>query len=63
MLHISGTIHFMIVICGTQMQNDNISRCFFSFFQNSDFLAVRRVKGQKMAQIDEKLCLLCLISQ
>ena len=32
MLHISGTIHHMIVIHGTHMENDNISRHFFFFF-------------------------------
>ena len=39
-LHISGTIHRMIVIYGTQvLRNDNISRHFFSpVFQNFDFL-------------------------
>ena len=40
----------MIVIYGTHVQSDNISRrFFFTFFQNFDFLACEGVKGQKMA--------------
>ena len=39
MLHILGTIHYMIVIYGRHVQNDDISRhFFFSIFQNFDFL-------------------------
>ena len=34
--HISGTIHHLIVIFGTQMQND-IARSFLIFFQNFSF--------------------------
>ena len=30
-LHISGTIYHMIVIYGTLVWNDDISRCFFIF--------------------------------
>ena len=33
--HISGTIRHLIIIFGTQMQND-IRWCFFYFFQNFD---------------------------
>ena len=62
-LHISGTIHHMIIICGVQVQNHNIFRYFFYFFKTLIFQVVRRVKGQKMAQNDKKLCLSCLISQ
>ena len=36
---------------------------FFSCFQNFYFLVFSGVKGQKMAQNDKKLCLLCFISQ
>ena len=52
----------MIFICGTQVQNDNISRqfCFSKFWF---FWVVRRVKGQKIAQNDKKLCPLQFISQ
>ena len=39
-LHISGTIHHMIVLCGTQGWNDNI------FNKILIFRVVRRVKGQ-----------------
>ena len=31
-LHISGTVHHLIIIFGTRVQNDGISRCFFPFF-------------------------------
>ena len=73
-LHISEAMHYMIVICGTQVQNDNISRCvcvcvcvcvcfFFHFFKILIFWAVRRVKRQKMAQNDKKLCPSSFISQ
>ena len=42
----------MVVICGRQVYNDNISRRFFlHFFKILTFWFVRRVKGQKMAQI------------
>ena len=38
-LHVSGTIHHMIVIYGTHVYvNNNNYRCAFSFFQNFDFL-------------------------
>ena len=43
-LHISGTIHHMIVIFGTQMQND-IARSFFKFFQNFSFSGCQ--KGER----------------
>ena len=33
MLDISGTIHHMIVIYGTHVQNDNISMCFLHFLK------------------------------
>ena len=62
-LHISGTIHHMIIIYGTLMENDNISRSFFLFFKILIFWVVRGVKRQKMAQNEKKLCLSCSISQ
>ena len=37
MLHISGTMHHMIVIHVKQLQNDNISRRFFKFFGSFDY--------------------------
>ena len=54
MLHISGTIHHIIVICGTQVSNNDISRILFHFVKILIFLVVRRVKGQKMTQKDKK---------
>ena len=52
------TIHLLIVICGTQVWDDYISKHFFSFFQNFNFWVFRGVKGQKMTQNDQKLYLL-----
>ena len=59
-LHISGTIHYMIFISGTHVSDYNISSRVFHFFKILIFQVVRRVKGQKMAQNDKKLCPLCL---
>ena len=36
-LHISGTIYHKILINGTHVQKDNISRCFFTFFPSFNF--------------------------
>ena len=36
-LDLSGTIHYMVAICGTQVENNYISRVFFLFFQNFGF--------------------------
>ena len=64
MVHISGTIHHMIVICGTQVWNNNSAfRSFFYFFKILIFGIDRRLKGQKMAQNDKQLCPSCLTSQ
>ena len=62
-LHISGKIHHMIVVCCTQVQNDDISECLFNFFKIMIFRVVSRVKEQKTAQIDKKFCLSRSISQ
>ena len=64
-LHVSGTINHMIIIYGTLVQNGNISKHFFSFFQNFDFLGcwVVGVKGQKAVQNDKRFCPLRLIFQ
>ena len=61
-LHISGTIH-QIVIYGTLAWNNNIFRCFFHFFKILILWFDRRVKGQKTVQNDKKFCLLFSISQ
>ena len=63
MLHISGTIHHMIVIFGTHVWNDNISRCCFHFFKILIFRVVRGVKRAKMVQNEKIFCLSCFISQ
>ena len=62
-LHISGTIHNMIVICGTQVENDDISRHCFHFVKSLIFQVDSRVKGQNIAQNDKKICLLHSIFQ
>ena len=61
--HISGTVRHLIIIYGTLMLNDDISRHFFHFFKILIFWAVRGVKGQKTAQNDKKFCLSHFISQ
>ena len=64
MLHTSGTIHYMIVIYGRHVQNDDISRhFFFQFFKILIFWVVSRVKGQKMTWNDKKFNPLCSIFQ
>ena len=55
MHHISGTVIHRIMIFGTLLLNDDISRLFFQFFEIFIFWAVSRVKGQKMAQDDKKI--------
>ena len=44
----------MIMIFGTLVLNDDISRIFFFFFEIFIFQAVMGVKGQKIAQDDKK---------
>ena len=46
-LHTSGSIHHIIVIFGSHVLNNDISRCFFHFF-SMIFQIVREVTGQKM---------------
>ena len=62
MLHISGTIHRMIVMYIKRVEN-GISRHFFHFFKILIFWVVRGVKGQKTVQNDKKFSLLQSISQ
>ena len=59
MLHISGTIHHMIVIYGVvHMFKMIISPdFFFHFFKILIFWVVKRVKRQKTVQNDRKFCL------
>ena len=60
-LHISGTIHDMIVIYSAHLQNDYLQAFFFFFFY-FNFLKifilqiVSGVKGQRMTQTDKKFC-------
>ena len=54
----------MIMIFGTLVLNDDISRIFFFFFEIFIFQAVMGVKGQKIAQNEkEQLHLSHAISQ
>ena len=50
MHHISGTVHHVVIIFGTHVQNDDISRRFFHFLLNFVFLDNWGVKGQKKVQ-------------
>ena len=45
----------MIIIFGTLVQNDDISRRVFHFFKISIFWVVGGVKGQKVVQNDKKI--------
>ena len=62
-IHVSGTIHHVIVIYGAHVENDNISRRYFYFFNGLIFLVHRRGKVQKTFQSDKEFCLLCSIPQ
>ena len=61
--HISGTVYRMIMIFGTLVWNDDISRIFFHFIEIFIFHAVRGVKGQKLVRNVKKFCLVDFISQ
>ena len=52
--HISGTVHHMIIIFGTPVQNDESSRHFFHFMKILIFWSVRGVKGKKIAQSEKQ---------
>ena len=45
--HISGTVCHLIIMFGTHVENDDISRCSFHFYEILIFLGCQRVKGQK----------------
>ena len=55
----------MVMIFGTLMWNDNISRGLFQFFKILIFQVFRGggIKGQEMVQNDKKFCLSHSISQ
>ena len=50
MCHISGAIYHTIMIFGTIVLNDDISRHFFHFFGRFHFLDCSGVKGLKITQ-------------
>ena len=54
MHHVSGTVHYLIIICGTLMQNDDISRYFFNVLKKLIFCTVSGVKGQKIVQNEKQ---------
>ena len=65
--HISGTVNHMIMIFGTLVLNDDISRYCFRFFDIFIFWAVmggggEGIKRAKMFQNEEKLCVILHIS-
>ena len=60
--HTSGTIHHLIIIFGTRVKWWYL-QVSFALFWNFDFFVFRRVKVQKMAQNDKKICPLHFISQ
>ena len=51
-LHISGTMHHMIIIYVTHVCKDNISRIFLHYFKILIYGVNSVVKGQKMVQND-----------
>ena len=53
----------MIMIFGTLVLDDDISRCFFHFFKILIFRVVRKIKWQKIPRNDKKFYLSCTISQ
>ena len=57
----------MIMIFGTQVENDDISRCFFHLFKILIFRVVGggegRIKGQETVQNDKKFCQSHSVSQ
>ena len=58
-LHISESIHHVIVFFGGHLKNDDISRCFFHFFQNVDFLGclfAKRAKNDQFISLYLKNC-------
>ena len=62
LLHISGTIHHVMVIYGTHVYNDNISRIFFHFSKLWYLESLGWVKGQKMTQNNKNFSVSLLIS-
>ena len=57
----------MIMIFGTQAENDDISRCFFHLFKILIFRVVGgregRVKGQEILQNEKRFCQSHSVSQ
>ena len=55
-LHISGTTHHMILIYGTHVKKDNMSKFFLHFFQFLIFRVNNWAKEQKVAWNDNYVC-------
>ena len=63
MSYMFGTIHHMILIYDAHVKNYNIFRYFVQFFKILVFWTVAGENLQKLAQNDNKICLLHSISQ
>ena len=61
-LYISQTIHYMIIICGMQVWNDNIFKRFSHFFKTLIFKLLGGPKGKKWPKTTKKLFVLPYIS-
>ena len=53
--HISGTVKYMIMIFGTLLLNDDMSRIFFIFLKFSFFGLLAGGEGQEIAQYEKYL--------
>ena len=54
MRHILGTVEHMIMIFGTLVYYDDISKCLFHFFEIFIIGAIREVKSQKIIQNEKQ---------
>ena len=69
--HIPETVHHLIIIFGTHVQNHDFSKCFFHFFEILFFWTVMEdggvgggwLKREKIAQNEKQLHVSCAISQ
>ena len=57
-LHISGTIHNVIMMCGAHVQNDDISSKFFNFSKYQFYYVLLYVSGT----VDHIIEILIMIS-
>ena len=57
--HIPETVHHLIIIFGTHVQNDDFSKCFFGLLWRMG----GGLKREKIAQNEKQLHVSCAISQ